>query len=628
MHQMIVSNEFNMMRDRQDALRHASLHASLWRRVNLTCLAKSLSELAYEEAFHPEEEAGGLWIFRFGDVHYRCEGEPRIWGQLTIDPDSIIRIENGEESQAHDAAQFFVDAQAALGMSDATLAMYLQELYATLQTDMELLRRRDGLSAISMLDLDNDRLQARLDGHPKAPASKGRVGWGFEDQRAYAPEYDPVFRLHWIAVAREACLGGMTRDISEDDLLSEMLRVDDLRQIDRILFERGFDRISHRLIPVHPWQWQNYIQTHFAADIASGRIVPLGERGDLYRPQQSLRTLANAERAAAHDIKLPVTILNTSAWRGLPGKGILTGVGLSSWLSECIAKDAVFQTTKVLILRDMAGYAVPQTVYGKIAQAPYRFHELLGAVWRQRAEPSLAEDERAIMLGALQVCGGDGVPLISACIRRSSMPCDIWLERLFSSVVVPLYHLMCRYGAGFIAHGQNVTLLLKDWVPCGVALKDLQGDFDLVTPALPEHETLPEGLADQVGRRPAEHLIHHLQTGHFVSVLRFLSDALLMHDGYPEQAFYQGLARVIRQYQARCPELAGRFEMFDLFTPTMMRICINRARFSIGYGDTPVRPKPEIGTPLHNPLYDDWSLRSDWNHSLHQHAAFQSGSMA
>jgi aerobactin synthase len=35
-------------------------------------------------------------------------------------------------------------------------------------------------------------------------------------------------------------------------------------------------------------------------------------------------------------------------------------------------------------------------------------------------------------------------------------------EKLFEASVIPFYHLLCRYGVALIAHGQNVTLVMKD----------------------------------------------------------------------------------------------------------------------------------------------------------------------
>ncbi|HSK41959.1 MAG TPA: IucA/IucC family C-terminal-domain containing protein, partial [Arenibaculum sp.] len=169
---------------------------------------------------------------------------------------------------------------------------------------------------------------------------------------------------------------------------------------------------------------------------------------------------------------------------------------------------------------------------------------------------------------------------------------------------------MCRWGVGFIAHGQNLTLVLENAAPVRLALKDLQGDCDLTDAGFPELASLDADVRAVLPKRPPEHQIHDLQTGHFVTVLRFLSDLLARHDGFPEDAFYATLARVLRRYQAAHPELADRFALFDLFRPAMARVCINRVRFRIGYGDDALRPRPELGTDLANPLHRFDPLRA------------------
>jgi len=196
-----------------------------------------------------------------------------------------------------------------------------------------------------------------------------------------------------------------------------------------------------------------------------------------------------------------------------------------------------------------------------------------------------------------------GRPLVSRLIAASGLSHEAWLTRLFDAVVVPLYHFLCYYGVGFIAHGQNITVLLQEAIPYGVALKDFQGDVDLVDQDFPQAGDMPRAVRETLLRRPPAHLQQHLQTGHFASVLRFLSDALASHDQLPEIAFYAALARCIRTYQARHPDLNARFATFDLFTPKVPRICINRVRLAIGYGDSNRRPVPSLGSELVNPLH-------------------------
>lgn len=45
--------------------------------------------------------------------------------------------------------------------------------------------------------------------------------------------------------------------------------------------------------------------------------MPLGESADLYRPHQTVRTLANATHPTRRDVKTAVSVRNTLVYRGL-----------------------------------------------------------------------------------------------------------------------------------------------------------------------------------------------------------------------------------------------------------------------------------------------------------------------
>ncbi|MGU3341381.1 IucA/IucC family protein [Methylobacterium mesophilicum] len=582
----------------------AAVTAPLWLDLNRALIAKTISELAFEEAFAPElaDRTGTQWLLRLdGGIAYRFAAERRIWGNLAIDPSSLFRIAGNRVTPAGDAAGFLVDASRTLGIESATLCVYAAEVLSTLTADARIAAIGRDMTGPDLLALSDRVLQAYLDGHPKAPASKGRIGWGLADYEAYAPEFQPEIRLFWVAADRTACRLSLEPGLAEADLVADALDGPERARLAQACAARGADPATHLLVPVHPWQWDNKIALHFAGEIAAGRLVPLGTFGRGYRPQQSLRTLACADADGRLDVKLALTILNTSAWRGVPGRYMEIGPAFSAWLADKVARDPALAGT--VILRERAGAFYPHPVYERIADAPYQYREMLGVIWREGIAGRLGPGRSALMMGALLKADAAGRPLVSSLIARSGLAPEAWLERLFDHVAVPLYHFLCRYGVGFIAHGQNVTLILEDDVPCGVALKDFQGDADLVDQDFPEAADLPDGVRETLLRRPAAHLLQHLQTGHFASLLRFVSDALLRSDGLPEAAFYGALARVLRRYHARHPDLADRFSQFELFAPTVPRICINRVRLSLGYGDSNLRPVPRLGSPLINPLH-------------------------
>ncbi|RMB12094.1 IucA/IucC family protein [Eilatimonas milleporae] len=583
--------------------------ADAWDAVNRALVAKTISELSYEEAFAPTEtgpgEHGGA-VFELvlkSGVRYRFQAWRRIWTQLDIDAGTLCRVDAGGLHTPLSAAQFFLDAAAETEMTPATLATYLRELYSTCAADMRIAAVRQGLSVGDFLDMAPGSLQSMLSGHPKAPASKGRIGWGVDDFEMYAPEHGTVWPLTWLAVSRDHCRFSLKAGMDMSDLVDASLDTGERSRLEALMRARGLDPASYLPVPVHPWQWQNHLRTAYGDEIAAGRIVWLGPFGDRYRPQISLRTMTNEDRPGRLDVKLALTILNTSAYRGIPGKYIAIGPRLSAWLSGLCRRDPVLSSRNVQVLEEVAGAFYPHPAYDRIDGAPYQFQELLGVIWRENVFDDLGAGETAMLMATLMEEDDTGRPFISEIIARSGLEPDAWLERLFEAVLVPLYHLMCRYGIGTIAHGQNITLVLRDWVPSRLALKDFQGDFALVDMPLREWDDLDADILAALPRKPALHILHDLLTAHFVTVLRFISAGLARRDGYDEQRFYRICATVLARYRASHPDLRERFALFDILAPTVKRVCINRARFRIGYGDSPERPLPIVGTDLANPLH-------------------------
>lgn len=93
-----------------------------------------------------------------------------------------------------------------------------------------------------------------------------------------------------------------------------------------------------------------------------------------------------------------------------------------------------------------------------------------------------------------------------------------------------------------------------------------------------------------------------MQTGHFVTVLRFIS-RLTLQSGISEARFYQLLADVLQRYMAKHPEIADRFALFDLFKPQIIRVVLNPVKLTFSEQDGGSRMLPNYLTDLDNPLY-------------------------
>ncbi|WP_408097114.1 IucA/IucC family protein [Peredibacter sp. HCB2-198] len=565
----------------------------IWNSVNQDLVAKSIGELTFEEVLRPELKGTHFEFTTQSGVVYRFEGWKTVWEYLRVKPATLLR--NGEVVVS--AAQFFSDIQLETGMNDITLGNFLEEMHNTLYSDTRLKERNKATTVKDLAHWNGEKIQTVLNGHPKILLNKGRVGWNAEDLEKYAPESHQPFKLFWIAVKKELLNINLATGISEEKILAESFGPAELSYFKEVLKVKGV-HAGHTILPVHPWQWKRYIQIQFAAEIAAGSLIPVGEYGDDYCPQISIRTLSNVSRPEKMDIKLPLSILNTSCIRGLPAKHVEMGPSLSHNLEALCQSDETLKD--IQILKEAAGVTFVHPSYKKIEKAPYRYHEFLGAVYRESSMSKLANNEKAILTASLFHQDENGDSLIGEYIRASGLAAEIWLRSLFETVVVPLYHLQLKYGVGLVAHGQNIVLVLKDHRPHRMILKDFHGDMRLLTELPEAGQKYFSGIHKDITKLPPHYLIHDLVTGHFVTVLRFISAVMKESEDMEESLFYGVLSDVIELYKKSHQVKVD--QQIDLLQPQISRVLLNKVRFNIGYGDSDARPLPILGSPLNNPL--------------------------
>ncbi len=127
---------------------------------------------------------------------------------------------------------------------------------------------------------------------PEIIFNKGRRGWGLTALQHYAPEYQGQFRLHWVAAKRGSFIWCVDAEYPLDNLLNSAMDPAERQRFDRRWRECQLND-DWVPVPLHPWQWQQKIALHFLPQLAEGELIELGEFGDHYLAQQSLRTLTN-----------------------------------------------------------------------------------------------------------------------------------------------------------------------------------------------------------------------------------------------------------------------------------------------------------------------------------------------
>lgn len=563
----------------------------IWYNVNQSLVGKAIGELTFEQILQPVLN-DDVWVLRLSSgITYSFKGKKTIWEHLRVAPESLMR-ENGPVTSA---AQFFIDSQQETGMDDITLANFLEEMHNTLYSDLLILDKKKEVTVQKLADWNGEEIQSILNGHPKILLNKGRVGWNEKDILKYSPESQNKFQLHWLAVDK----GLLTGEALSQELLNDSFEESEKSALIEKLSNSTSSPQNYAIIPVHPWQWSRFVAIQYRALIAENKIINLGIGGDYYLPQISLRTLSNVSRPQKLDIKLPLTILNTSCYRGLPATATVTGLEVSALLRKISKSDKILLNSETEILCERAGVALLHPDYRKIESAPYRYHEYLGALWRESAQSKISQGEKAVITAALMYQDSNKKTLIGEYIRRSGLSTEEWLSKYFEVIIIPLYHLQVEYGVGMVAHGQNIILKLRNFTPSGMMLKDFQGDLRLSQEMPEKGNKYFKDLEDKLTKLPSHYLIHDLVTGHFVTVLRFISGAMEESDNFPEEKFYQILSQIIQKY-IKGKNISDQQNILNKIYP---RVLLNKVRFSIGYSDSAQRPLPMVGSDLENPLF-------------------------
>lgn len=587
-----------------------ALQPQIWQSAGSKLLAKMLSEFMYEEIIQPEavETKGEYTLYRLSlpeGIVYGFEAKNLLFDSYRVIPESIQRWEGTEWLPASNPLEFVLDVHTAVGMTAETTAHLLKELSNTLLADAHIKVAKENQNK-DLLEMDYPHLEGEMEGHPWITFNKGRIGFGYDDYLAHAPERKQAIALFWIAVRQDRAQFNAVPELDYTTLIREELGEETLAEFETILRSQNLEPANYYFLPVHEWQWKNIIIPLFAEDLAIGAIIPLGYSRDRYLPQQSIRTFANISHPQKRYVKLPLSILNTLVYRGLPGERTVIAPKVTEWVKSICDGDSFLRDECRLILPgEVASINYDHPYYNQLSGAPYQYKEMLGSLWRDSVLAYVEPDERPITLAALLHVDSNGQPFVSRLVARSGLSLNAWLERLFNVILPPLLHYLYRYGVVFSPHGENTILVLKDFVPHRLAMKDFVDDVNISRHPLPELESLPQELKAVMLTEPPEGLCQFIFAGLFICHHRYLSDLLAVHHNYPERTFWRQVRDRILNYQRRFPELQERFELFNLLAPQFTKLCLNRNRLlTYGYADDGDRPHAAAFGKVTNALYE------------------------
>ncbi|MEU6606590.1 IucA/IucC family siderophore biosynthesis protein [Streptomyces shenzhenensis] len=553
-----------------DAVAHLS--PEHWEPANRLLVRKALAEFAHERLITPEPDGDG-YVVRSDDglTRYRFTAVRRALDHWQIDADSLTRHRDGAELPLS-ALDFCIELQRSLGLSDEILPVYLEEISATLSGTCYKLTKPKVTSAQLARAGFQDIETGMTEGHPCFVANNGRLGFGIHEYLSYAPETASPVRLIWLAAHRSRATFTAGAGIAYESFVRQELGEATVDRFERQLTDQDLDPADYLLIPVHPWQWWNKLTVTFAAEVARGYLVCLGEGDDEYLAQQSIRTFFNTSHPDKHYVKTALSVLNMGFMRGLSAAYMEATPAINDWLAQLIDNDPVLKATGLSVIRERAAVGYRHLEYERATDRHSPYRKMLAALWRESPVPALQDGETLATMASLVHVDHAGASVAGALIERSGLTPTRWLRRYLRAYLTPLLHSFYAYDLVYMPHGENVILVLKDGVVQRAVFKDIAEEIAVMDP----DAVLPPEVRRIRVDVPEEQRLLSIFTDVFDCFFRFLAANLAAEGILEEDDFWGTVAEVIREYQDSTPELADRFRQYDMFAPEFALSCLNR----------------------------------------------------
>ncbi|WOX09860.1 IucA/IucC family siderophore biosynthesis protein [Streptomyces sp. N50] len=556
-----------------DAVAHLS--PERWERANRLLIRKALAEFAHERLITPElaEQDGDLYVVRSDDglTRYRFAATRHALDHWQVDADSITRHRDGAELPLA-ALDFFIELKQALGLTEEILPVYLEEISSTLSGTCYKLTKPQ-IPVAELVKSDFQAIETGMtEGHPCFVANNGRLGFGIHEYLAYAPETASPVRLVWLAAHRSRAAFTAGVGIEYESFMRRELGAETVERFGLTLVDRGLDPDDYLLIPVHPWQWWNKLSVTFAAEIARGHLVCLGEGDDEYLAQQSIRTFFNKSNPEKHYVKTALSVINMGFMRGLSAAYMEATPAINDWLAQLIENDPVLKSTSLSIIREQAAVGYRHLEYEAATDRYSPYRKMLAALWRESPVSSLQDGESLATMASLVHLDHEGASFAGALIERSGLTPVEWLRRYLRAYFTPLLHSFYAYDLVFMPHGENVILVLKDGVVERAIYKDIAEEIAVMDP----DAVLPPTVERLRVEVPEDKKLLSIFTDVFDCFFRFLAANLAAEGVLEEDDFWRTVADVTREYQDTTPELADKFRQYDMFAPEFSLSCLNR----------------------------------------------------
>jgi siderophore synthetase component len=316
-------------------------------------------------------------------------------------------------------------------------------------------------------------------GHPSHPTYKAKLGLDPNEVIALSPEFEAQLELP-LAALRASKAHTSLADGGEDYRSWFGRTYPQAWQAWLAALQaRGLPHQDWLPLPTHPYQSERQLPQLFAQEIAAGDLLLL-DAAMPATPTMSFRTVTPYGSAQMPHVKLPVSLVMTSAQRTVSPKSVVMGPRVSRLLSVIVANEGGFDGTLAI---------VPELCGIHLLDADDDRARHLSALYRANPAACVAPGMLPVPVGALFAESPfSGRALVTEAVALSGSDDAAGAQAFFrhyaATVLRAVLSPYLLYGVAFEAHQQNSFIVLdRQFRPVQLLVRDF-GDIRIHRPTL------------------------------------------------------------------------------------------------------------------------------------------------
>ncbi|WP_223588991.1 IucA/IucC family protein [Neobacillus bataviensis] len=330
--------------------------------------------------------------------------------------------------------------------------------------------------------------QLSVEGHNLHPGTKTKIGMDPEDVFRYAPEFDGVAEIQFVAIHKDFAEWSVMNENDENANVFLFKEYPELRKAaEQEFIGQGLSVNDYVLVPVHPWQLEQAIPEIYEQEMKEQIIVPICGIRVPFGATSSFRTLVPITngKETKHAIKVAVNSQMTSTIRSI-SPNTTNNAAVFTRLITAIMKQEQDLAETFIPVCECAGFnfKCKETNGCKDEHQKLKSRNL-SVVFRENVDKFTAMDEVAIVCSSLFAESPITeksiiVELIEKYKEEIKEPnlrkAALQFFSEYASIVLPGYlTLMVKYGIGLEGHLQNSIMVFKKGRPVRMLFRDWGG---------------------------------------------------------------------------------------------------------------------------------------------------------